>query len=132
MEKYTPENILKLEPNQIFVFGSNLAGVHGAGAAWIACKLFGAEMFVGKGLTGNCYAFPTKDKNIRTLPINKIKAEVLDLFYCIQENPDKEFLITKVGCGLAGYPIEDIAPLFKSFKNLPNAIFPEEFEKYFK
>lgn len=88
-------------------------------------------MFVGKGLTGRCYAFPTKDKNIKTLPINKIKSEVLDLFYCIQGNPDKIFLITKLGCGLAGYTVEEIAPLFKGFKDLPNAVFPEEFEKYF-
>ncbi len=126
--KLTPEYINKLEANEIFVFGSNLAGIHGGGAAFTAKKLFGAELGVGIGLTGKCYALPTKDKHIETMPIYPyIAREVLNLFFCIKNNPDKVFLITKVGCGLAGYTEEDIAPLFKGFINLPNITLPLEF-----
>lgn len=128
MIKFTPENITELKENEIFVFGSNLAGKNGAGAALLASKKFGAEYGVGEGLTGNCYAFPTKDKNIKTLPLSEIEKVINRFYLCVAANPDYKFLLTKVGCGLANYSPKEIAPLFAQFKYIPpNIIFPKEF-----
>ncbi len=78
--RYTPETINFLEENQIFVFGSNRAGFHGAGAALFAKKFLGAEQGVGEGLTGRCYALPTKDENIKTLPLHEIDCSTVGCF----------------------------------------------------
>lgn len=96
----------------IFVFGSNLAGVHGAGAARYAYKRRGAEWGVGDGQTGECYALPTKDHAIKTMDIRRISGHVERFLYHAKMNPDVHFQVTRVGCGLAGYKDEDIAPLF--------------------
>lgn len=126
--KFTPENITKLEQNQIFVFGSNTKGIHGAGAAKFARSNFGAEWGIGEGLTGQCYAFPTKGYNIETLSLDDIDVSVIHLLGTVVVNTDKEFLLTKVGCGLAGLEIKDIANLFKKYKPLPsNLVLPKEF-----
>jgi hypothetical protein len=125
--KYTPENITELKPNQVFVFGSNTAGIHGAGAARFAHKVFGAEFGVGIGMTGKCYALPTKDENIWTLPLTEIQGYVIDFLDFAKENPDKTFLLTQIGCGLAGWTPEDIAPMFKNHPN--NVIIPREFHE---
>jgi hypothetical protein len=125
--KYTPDNITELKPNEIFVFGSNLAGIHGAGAARLANKAFGAEWNVGIGLTGKSYALPTKDRDLWTLPLNRISEYVIDFLDFAKENPDKIFLVTKIGTGLASWEIEDIAPLFKNHPN--NVIIPREFHE---
>lgn len=143
---YTPENITRLKKNQIFVFGSNLSGMHGAGAAAQAVK-FGAEMGVGWGLTGKTYAIPTlkfSDKKKRVWSSYHKKMiwshvlEKLDLDYLetfvdqfikfAKDNPDLEFLVTKIGCGIAGFTCDEISNLFKN-KDLPtNIIFPKEFK----
>jgi len=95
----------------IFVFGSNLAGRHGKGAALAATKTYGAVYGIGEGRTGNSYALPTKDANIKTRSLVAIN------------NPDLDFQVTKIGCGLAGFKESDIAPLFK---NAPvNCYLPE-------
>ena len=107
--RYTPETINFLEENQIFVFGSNRAGFHGAGAALFAKKVFGAEQGVGEGLTGQCYALPTKDENIKTLPLHEIGQHFCKFFHVVLANPDSDFLLTKVGCGLAGFSVETVA-----------------------
>jgi len=125
--KTTSENIQKLSAKQIFVFGSNLAGAHGGGAALLAANLFGAIDGQGIGLQGKSYALPTKDVKIKTLSLEIIQSHVNDLLAFIQANPKKEFLITQVGCGLAGYSPSDIAPLFKDFMELPNITLPESF-----
>jgi hypothetical protein len=125
--KYTPEYITELKPNEIFVFGSNLAGIHGAGAARLANKAFGAEWKVGIGMTGQCYALPTKDHDLWTLPLNRISEYVSDFLDFAKENPDKTFLVTQVGCGLAGWTYEDIAPMFKVHSN--NVILSKEFHE---
>lgn len=96
----------------IFVFGSNLAGRHGKGAALAAKQRFGAAYGVGRGLSGNSYALPTKDESIRSLPINRIAESVLDCISLAESMTDKRFFCTRVGCELAGYRDEDIAPLF--------------------
>ena len=97
----------------IFVFGSNEAGIDGAGAAHFALKNVGAVWGVGVGLQGNSYAIPTKDTNIRTLPLDRIKPYVDDFMAFASANRHLEFMVTRIGCGLAGYMDHHIAPLFK-------------------
>jgi hypothetical protein len=125
--KYTPDHITELKPNEVFVFGSNLAGIHGAGAARFAHKVFGAKFGVGIGMTGRCYALPTKDENIWTLPLTEIQGHIIDFLDFAKENPDKTFLLTPVGCGLAGWTPEDVAPMFKNYPS--NVIIPREFHE---
>lgn len=122
----TPENITELNDGEIFVFGSNLRAVHGAGAAYDAIQ-WGATEKVGEGLSGQTYALPTKDYSIRTRSIPDIYGSVVSLLNCINENPDKHFLVTKVGCGLAGYKINEIAPMFRQFLELKNCSLPQDF-----
>ena len=105
--------ITKLKKNQIFVFGSNLAGSHGAGAAKFAKDNFGAENGIGEGLTGQCYAFPTLGKKLEERNDEKLTMSVAKLFRVARENPDKEFLLTRVGCGIAGYSEEYMKCLFR-------------------
>lgn len=96
----------------IFVFGSNLAGRHGAGSALAAYQTWGAKLGVGVGLQGNCYAIPTKDENLNTLSIDEIKLYVDSFLEFVRVNSHLSFLITEIGCGLAGYTPTQIAPLF--------------------
>jgi len=128
--KYTPENITHLEPNQIFCYGANAAGIHGAGAAKLALK-WGAKMYE-YGLNGQTYGIPTKDRQIYTLPLDKIQLHVNDFLSFAFSHQEYEFLVTKIGCGLALYQPKDIAPLFKIIKTgvFENVILPEEFYRY--
>lgn len=99
--------------NMIFVFGSNLAGIHGAGAAKYARLAKGAKYGVGIGRTGQSYAIPTKDAQIiKTLSLATIKAFVDDFLQYAKDNPQLQFQVTCIGCGLAGLKHEDIAPMF--------------------
>lgn len=97
----------------IFVFGSNLAGRHGKGAALEAIRKHGAVYGKGIGHYGNSYAIPTKDENLQTLPIHKIAKYVETFIRFAKLNPEMKFEVTRIGCGLAGYEDKDIAPLFK-------------------
>ena len=96
----------------IFVFGSNLAGRHGKGAALYARRSYGAVYGIGVGRTGNAYAIPTKDERIRTLPLERIEKYVSEFLTYAMENPELEFEVTKIGCGLAGYREHEIKPMF--------------------
>ncbi len=96
----------------IFVFGSNLAGRHGKGAALCARNSHGAEYGVGVGRTGNAYAIPTKDERIRTLPLARIEKYVAEFLAYAKAHPELEFEVTKIGCGLAGYKEQQISPMF--------------------
>ena len=125
--KVTPENITKLKGKEIFVFGSNLAGMHGGGAAKFAQEKFGAISGQGIGLFGKSYALPTKDENIETMPIDQIAKHVNDLREYTITWKSLHFMITAVGCGLAGYEPKDIAPLFKDFLELDNVSLPQSF-----
>ena len=125
--KHTPEYITELKPNEIFVFGSNLAGIHGAGAAKFAHKVFGAKFNVGVGLTGRCYAIPTKDEDIWTLPLNRIQGYIMDFLEYATDHPELNFLVTPIGCGLAGWTPDDIAPFFNNHPK--NVILPLEFHR---
>jgi hypothetical protein len=96
----------------IWVFGSNLAGRHGAGAALVATTHFSAQSGVGQGPTGQAYAIPTKDRLLSVLPIEPIKVSIAEFIAYAQDNPALPFFVTRIGCGLAGYKDAVIAPLF--------------------
>lgn len=108
----------------VFVFGSNLAGRHGKGAALCAKNEHGAIYGQGVGLQGNSYAIPTKDEKLKTLPLNIIKKYVDQFIEFASSHPEMRFNVTRVGCGLAGYKDEDIAPMFSPRPT--NVILPEE------
>lgn len=112
----------------IFVFGSNLAGRHGKGAALYAKKYHGAIYGQGYGLQGNSFAIPTKDGNIKTLPLFHINHYVNMFLDFAKNNPELEFEVTNIGCGLAGYKPKDIAPMFRNHTN--NCHFSDEFKVY--
>ena len=97
----------------IFVFGSNLAGRHGKGAALYAQDAYGAKYGVGRGRTGQAYAIPTKDENIGTLALLIIEREVQEFLEYARYYNDEVFFVTRIGCGLAGYTGEQIAPMFR-------------------
>jgi hypothetical protein len=125
--RITPDNITGLMPGQIFVFGSNLGGRHGKGAAKTALG-WGAKFGQGIGLSGKTYAIPTKDAQIRrTLAISQIKGYVDDFIEFARHHPELTFLVTEVGCGLAGLKPKEIAPLFQNAVNLPNIYLPSRF-----
>ena len=116
----TPDFITQLEPNEIFVFGSNLAGMHGGGAARIAYEQFGAEWGVGVGRTGQCYAIPTMQGGVET-----IRPYVDEFIRYAEQHPELMFLVTRIGCGIAGFTDEQIAPLFAAARDLQNVALPE-------
>lgn len=110
-----------------FVFGSNLAGRHGRGAAKKAHQHWGAAYGTGKGFTGNAYAVPTKDKDLKPLPLKDIRQHVKDLIHDARTTPRALFYITAFGTGLAGYSIKEIKSLFGDFSNLPyNMVFTKD------
>lgn len=117
--------ITSLRENQIFVFGSNLAGSHAGGAALQAKEKFGAVEGVGIGMRGQSYAFPTLDENLRRLPRQRLRTGKFYLYVTCKANPEKEFLLTKVGCGIAGYDEDYMRSLF-SGNRPPNLILPED------
>ena len=120
--RITPRWIDSLKENEIFVFGSNLAGMHGGGAARIARLHFGAVMGKGVGLQGQSYAIPTMQGGVET-----IRPYVDDFIDFANHHPELHFLVTPIGCGIAGFEAEDIAPLFESAKDMKNISLPESF-----
>ncbi len=125
--RITPDNITKLGENEIFVFGSNLSGRHGKGAAKQALT-WGAKWGQMDGLQGRTYGIPTKDASIRrTLTVIEIKPFVDEFIEFCKNNPNLIFLVTEIGCGLAGHKQKDIAPLFKECENLTNVHLPSKF-----
>ena len=120
--EYTPERITELKPNEIFVFGSNLAGSHGGGAARLAFNRFGAIWGQGVGLQGQSYGIPTMQGGVET-----IKSYVDEFIDFAKQHPEYKFLVTKIGCGIAGFRDEGIAPLFGTTVDLENVILPKEF-----
>lgn len=112
---------------EIFVFGSNLAGRHGKGAAKEALENHGARYGVGVGKFGNSYAIPTKDRELRTLDLVEINIYVAQFIKEAYYWPEAMFNVTLIGCGLAGYKPEQIAPMFRLALDLPNVRLPKEF-----
>ena len=125
--RITPELISKLEQGYIFVFGSNLSGRHGKGAAKTALG-WGAKWGQGDVLQGRTYGIPTKDASIRrTLTIEEIKPFVDEFIEFAKIRKDLIFLVTEIGCGLAGYKPKDISPLFEEAVDVENIYLPERF-----
>ena len=119
---FTPDKVTSLKHNQIFVYGSNIQGANGAGAARYAQMHFGAKHGVGVGRNGQCYAIPTMDGSVEA-----IKPYVDDFIKYAAEHKDLEFLLTPIGCGIAGYTPKQIAPLFKEGLKYGNIVFPKSF-----
>lgn len=108
----TPDDISMLKDNEIFIFGSNLNGYHAGGAAKRALEQFGAVWGISEGLSGRTYAFPTLNKNMHKRTIKSLEDSRNKLFVTAEALPEYTFLLTKVGCGIAGFKEEKIAALF--------------------
>lgn len=117
------------EDGSLLVFGSNLAGRHGKGAALVASRFFGAKYGVGQGLQGRSFAILTKDENLRVLALDDIAEYVKKFKRFAKTHPQCHWFVTRVGCGLAGYSDRKIAPLFA---NIPNCSFAKEWLPYLK
>ena len=120
--EYTPERITELKADEIFVFGSNLAGMHGGGAAYVAFRKFGAVMGRGVGLQGQSYAIPTMQGGVDT-----IKPYVDEFISFAKAHPESFFYVTRIGCGIAGFTDGEIAPLFAEAMDAVNICLPESF-----
>ena len=120
--EFTPDMISRLNDNEIFVFGSNLAGAHAGGAARAAMTHFGAVWGQGVGLQGNSYAIPTMQGGVET-----IKPYVDEFIRFAEEHKEYKFLVTPIGCGIAGFRAEEIAPLFAAAIDVENVILPRGF-----
>ena len=118
-QRTTPEFITSLEPNEIFVFGSNLKGMHGGGAAYIAYRKFGAIMGQGVGLQGQSYAIPTMQGGVET-----IRPYVDEFIQFAKQHPELTFLVTRIGCGIAGFTDDEISPLFAEAHGVENIVLP--------
>jgi hypothetical protein len=125
--RYTPNIIASLKENEIFVFGSNLAGIHGGGAARVAMTKFGAVYGQGIGLHGQSYAIPTMQGGPET-----IKPYVDEFIEFAKQHPELTFYVTRIGCGIAGFKDIDIAPLFAAAINVENILLPETFVRAIK
>ena len=120
--EYTPGFIRELKENEIFVFGSNLAGMHAGGAARVAVDKFGAVWGHGVGMQGQCYAIPTMQGGVET-----IKPYVDEFIAYATQHPGYKFLVTPIGCGIAGFRPKEIAPLFEDAIEVQNIILPKSF-----
>ena len=123
--QFSPDFITELKENEIFVFGSNLQGMHGGGAALIAYKKFGAIWGQGVGLQGQSYGIPTMHGGV-----DVIKPYVDEFIGFSKSHPELTFLVTRIGCGIAGFRDEEIAPLFKECIEMENVCLPKSFHEY--
>ncbi len=121
-KRISKDFIKELNENEIFVFGSNLDGLHGGGAARIAYDKFGAIWGQGVGLQGQCYGIPTMHGGV-----NDIKPYVDEFIDFAKSHPEFKFLVTRIGCGIAGFTDKEMAPLFKDAIEIENIYLPESF-----
>ena len=119
---YTPERIEELKADEIFVFGSNLEGMHGGGAAYFAFRKFGAVMGCGVGKRGQSYAIPTMQGGVET-----IRPYVDEFISFAKSHPEFFFYVTRIGWGIAGVRDKEIAPLFKDAAGVENICLPKSF-----
>ncbi len=119
---FTPEMIQELRPDEVFVFGSNLEGMHGGGAAYVAWRKFGAVIGQGVGLQGQSYAIPTMQGGVET-----IKPYVDEFIAFAKAHPERFFYVTRIGCGIAGFVDAEIAPLFADAVSCDNICLPATF-----
>jgi hypothetical protein len=126
-DRITEENITALKDNEVFVFGSNESGRHGLGAAKTALK-WGAQYGAAEGLQGQTYAIPTVDKWVKNkLSLSEIAAYVDSFLQYATQHSEKNFLVTAIGTGLAGWTVQDIAPLFEEAIMIDNVALPQSF-----
>ena len=118
----TPDQITELRNDEVFVFGSNLGGMHGGGAAYVAFRKYGAVMGCGVGHRGQSYAIPTMQGGVET-----IKPYVDAFIGYARQHPDLFFYVTRIGCGIAGFTDREIAPLFSEARPIENICLPESF-----
>src|SRR5574344_1568442 len=121
-KQFTPDRIDRLENNEVFVFGSNLGGFHGGGAARGAMDKFGAVWGQGVGMQGHSYAIATMQGRVDT-----IKPYVDDFISFARTHTELIFLVTRIGCGIAGFKDKDIAPLFQEAIDIDNIILPKQY-----
>ena len=119
-KRTTPEFITELQPGEIFVFGSNLQGMHAGGAARIAYNNFGAIWGQGVGLQGQSYGIPTMQGGVET-----VRPYVNEFIQFAKDHPELTFLVTRIGCGIAGFTDAEMAPLFEKAHSIENIILPE-------
>jgi hypothetical protein len=122
MEQFKP-----IPKNACYVFGSNLSGIHGAGTAYTAYRGYDAQYGIGFGPTGYAFAIPTKGWNIESIPLSHIQPFVERFLDYVETNQHKQFYLTKIGCGLAGFTEDQIRPLFEK-RRYPNIIYPYGWE----
>ena len=129
MERITPNIIKRLEDNQVFVFGANTQGRHGKGAALVARNKFGAIYGQSTGLQGQSYAIVTKElrKDYDPVTLDEIKQGIDNFIIFTKENTHLTFYVVELGCNLAYFTVEEIAPLFKSATRLKNVYLPQRF-----
>ena len=120
-QRVTPDRVQSLAPNEIFVFGSNSSGFHAGGAASIAMRRFGAVWGQGEGLEGQSYAIPTMEG------LESMKAAVERFTQFATQHPEQHFLVTRIGCGIAGHTVSEVAPLFSGCVSLDNVSLPADF-----
>jgi hypothetical protein len=126
--RITPELITDIEIGQVFVFGSNLSGIHGKGAAKHAQERFGARRGRGVGFCGQSYAIPTrgqwlpKKRTFRDMPLEEIGEHVWDFLTFARNHPELKFLVTKIGCGYAGFTEDQMGTLFSFFGEIPDNV----------
>lgn len=141
MKRYTPEAVGHLRPGEVFVFGSNRNGDHYGGAAHVAYERFGAQWGVGEGLTGRSYALPTLDESMSRVSPDDLEESFRKLIACAEAHPDLTFLLTKVGCGIAGWSVDEVGDaLWRAAKGyfaaeapqLRNIVLPREFASWFE
>ena len=121
-QRVTSNHIERLQPNEIFVFGSNLSGHHGGGAALLAMNKWGAIWGQGVGLQGQTYGIPTMQGGVET-----IRPYVDEFIQFANKHPEMTFLVTEIGCGIAGFPPQEIAPLFAKATTTENSHLPQRF-----
>lgn len=127
--QYHDETIVtELPEDTVFVFGSNLAGQHDSGAARVAAQHFEAVTGVGRGWAGQTFAIPTLNEHLQQMPLSQIEHYVDDFKIYAKNHPKIKYFLTALGCGIAGYKVSEIAPLFKGIHS--NVIFPESFRPY--
>nr|WP_174505439.1 hypothetical protein [Acinetobacter sp. Marseille-Q1620] len=126
---YHDESIIKSLPEDtVFVFGSNMAGTHAGGAAKMAVEHFGAVKGVGRGWAGQSFAIPTMNEHLQQMPLSQIQHYIEDFKIYTKNHPKMKYFITSIGCGVAGYKTEEIAPMFKGISH--NVIFPISFRPF--
>jgi hypothetical protein len=132
-KRITPENVRELREHQCILIGTNESGIHGAGIAKFAMDHWGARLNQGYGLMGQCFGLPTKDWDIESLPLKSIEfyVERYKSWTQIPRNYKWQHLVTKVGCGLAGFSVPDIAPMFKDFVKYRNIWMPKDFLDFY-